>query len=122
MLTSAGKTAAALTGVVGVDVLPQLVHGAQADHRPAAEPERRHRPKLLMQTDEEFMQTTSVHNVLQVPIPERAGSHESNVNCQRRAFCCTMPCKCAMDNYFAKNLEKLLKITINNIPHIYALC
>lgn len=65
--------------MVGVDVLPELLHRAQADHRPAAEPERRHRPKLLMQTDEELVQTASVHDVLQVPVPERAESHDVNL-------------------------------------------
>lgn len=65
--------------MVGVDVLPELLHRAQADHGPAAEPERRHGPKLLMQTDEELVQTASVHDVLQVPVPERAESHDVNL-------------------------------------------
>lgn len=65
--------------MVGVDVLLELLHRAQADHGPAAEPERRHGPKLLMQTDEELVQTASVHDVLQVPVPEREESHDVNL-------------------------------------------
>lgn len=57
--------------MVGVDVLSELLHGAQTNHRPAAKPERCHVPKLLMQTDEELVQTASIHDVLQVPIPGR---------------------------------------------------
>lgn len=56
--------------MVGVDVLPELLHRAQADHGPAAEPERRHGSKLLVQTEEELVQTASVNDVLQVPVPE----------------------------------------------------
>jgi len=61
-----------LTGVVGVNVLSELLHGTQADHGPTAKPERSHRPKLLMQTDKELMQTAFVDDVLQVSIPEEA--------------------------------------------------
>lgn len=50
-------------------MLPELLQGAQTDHRPTAEPERRHGPKLLMQADEELVQTASAHDVLQVSIP-----------------------------------------------------
>lgn len=60
------------TRMVGVDVLLELLHGAQADHRPPAEPEGRNGSKLLMQIDEEFMQTAFVDDVLQVSIPKDA--------------------------------------------------
>ena len=68
--------------MVGIDVLLQLVHGAQADHRPTTEPEGRHRPVLLMQTHEELVQTASGHDVLQVAIPDEAENNgcESDVN------------------------------------------
>lgn len=57
--------------MVGVDVLLELEHGPQADHGPTPEPEGGHGAKPQMQTDQELMQTASVHDVLQVPIPER---------------------------------------------------
>lgn len=57
--------------MVGVDVLLQLLQGAQANHRTTAEPEGGHGSELLMQTDEEVVETAPTHNVLQVPIPER---------------------------------------------------
>lgn len=56
--------------MVGVDVLLELLHRAQANHGLTAEPERRHGSKLLVQTDEELVQTASVNDVLQVSIPE----------------------------------------------------
>lgn len=65
--------------MVGVDVLLKLIHRAQADYRTTAEPERRHRAKLLMQTDEEVVQTASVHDVLQVPIPDRERARRHDV-------------------------------------------
>lgn len=62
-------SAGAHTAVVGVDMLPELLHGAQTNHGPTAEPERCHGPELLMQADEELVQTASVHDVLQVSVP-----------------------------------------------------
>lgn len=59
--------------MVGVDVLPELVHSTQADDGATAEPERGHRPKLLMETDEELVQAASVYDVLQVAIPVGGG-------------------------------------------------
>lgn len=56
------------TAVVGIDMLPELLQGAQADHGPAAKPERCHRPELLVQTDQELMETSSSYYVLQVSI------------------------------------------------------
>lgn len=57
-----------LTGPVGVNVLSQLVHSAQADHWSPTEPERCHRPKLIMKAHQELVQASSVHYVLQIPI------------------------------------------------------
>lgn len=56
------------TAVVGIDMLPELLQGAQTDHGPAAKPERCHRPKLLVQTDQELMETSTSYYVLQVSI------------------------------------------------------
>lgn len=64
-------------------MLPELLQGAQTNHGPTTEPERSHGPKLLMQTDEELVQTASVHDVLQVPVPERAERNNTGVG----AFC-----------------------------------
>lgn len=57
-----------LTAVVRIDMLLELLQGAQTNHGPTAEPERRHGPELLMQTDEELMKTASADYVLQVSI------------------------------------------------------
>lgn len=59
------------TAVVGIDMLPELLHGAQTDHGPAAEPERSHGPELLVQTDQELVETSSSYYVLQVSISEK---------------------------------------------------
>lgn len=74
--------AGAHTAVVWVDVLPELLHRSQANHRPAAEPERSHRPEVLVQSHEELMQTASVDDVLQVPVPEGAKSRHMNPTVQ----------------------------------------
>lgn len=58
------------TAVVGIDVLLELLQGAQANHRTTAEPEGGHGSELLMQTDQEVMETAPAHDVLQVPVPE----------------------------------------------------
>lgn len=58
--------------MVWVDVLPELRHGPQTNHGPAAEPERSHGTKVLVQAHEELMETPSVDDVLQVPVPEGA--------------------------------------------------
>lgn len=64
------------TAVVGIDVLLELLQGAQTDHRTTAEPERGHGSKLLMQADQELVETAPANNVLQVPIP--VGQEEHN--------------------------------------------
>lgn len=55
--------------MVGVDVLLKLAYGAQADHGATTKPERGHGAVLIMQADEELMQTASVDDILQVSIP-----------------------------------------------------
>lgn len=56
--------------MVGIDVLLQLLQGSQTDHRLPAEPEGGHWPKVLVKAHQEVVQAASIHNVLQVPIPE----------------------------------------------------
>lgn len=65
------------TAVVGIDMLLELLQGAQTNHRTTAEPERGHGSELLMQNDEELMETAPANDVLQVPIPERKEEHNT---------------------------------------------
>lgn len=55
-------------------MLLELLQGAQTNHRTTAEPERGHGSELLMQTDEELVETAPANDVLQVPIPGRRGT------------------------------------------------
>lgn len=65
-----------LTSLIGVDMLLQYINGAQTNHKAPAKPERDHRPISLMQINQELVQTSTVHNIWKITIPEKRATSD----------------------------------------------